>query len=76
MDDDQLKAWICAKCGAQLPEPADAAAVVTCASCGTVFRVPQDSVEAGGVQISGSVVVHGDIVGRNKIVHVGPHKAQ
>jgi hypothetical protein len=69
MDDEQLKAWVCAKCGATLPEPQAADLAVACIKCGTVFRIPQKSVQAGGVQISGSnVVIHGDVVGGDRIV--------
>jgi hypothetical protein len=71
MDDEQLKAWICMKCGAPLPKPEDDVLSVQCASCGTVFQIPQAEMRSAGVQISGdNIVVHGDIVGGNRIVYV------
>jgi hypothetical protein len=76
MDDEQIKAWVCPKCGAALPKPVGEDSAITCASCGTMFRVPQDSAQAGGVQIGGSAIVHGDIVGRDKIVRVGPQQGK
>ena len=72
MDDEQLRAWVCPNCGAALPKPKEENSAIKCTCCGTTLRVPQDSVQAGGVQVSGTVVVHGDIVGRDKVVNVGP----
>lgn len=68
MDNEQFKAWTCSKCGAVLPEAADGESAVKCASCGTVFRVPQAETHSGGIQISGNVVVYGDVVGGDKVI--------
>ncbi len=68
MDNEQLKAWTCSKCGAALPEIKCEESAVKCSRCGTVFHVPKAETRSGGVQISGNVVVQGDVVGGDKVV--------
>ncbi len=69
MDNEQLKAWTCSKCGAALPEIKDKESAVKCTHCGTVFSVPQETARSGGVQISGdNIVIYGDVVGGDRII--------
>jgi hypothetical protein len=73
---EQLKAWTCSKCGAALPN-LDAEKTLKCASCGTVFRVPQASTSRpDGVYFNGgNIVIHGSVVGGD-LVSVNTTKTQ
>ncbi len=70
MDNKQLKAWVCPNCGAALPELKEGEMAVKCSSCGVLFQIPQEEMRSGGVRITGNVVVHGDVVGRDRVVIV------
>jgi predicted RNA-binding Zn-ribbon protein involved in translation (DUF1610 family) len=70
MEDRSLAAWTCSKCGAALPKPEHGASAVKCAACGTMFQISQAEARSGGIQISGNIVVHGDIVGGDRITIV------
>jgi hypothetical protein len=74
---EQLKAWACSKCGAPLPDSSTERFTLTCASCGTVYRMPQASTgRSGGIYFNGGTIsVGGEVVGGDKIVIVNHGKS-
>jgi hypothetical protein len=65
---ESLQKLVCSSCGAALPADQHPARIVRCAHCGTLYVPPGNG--QGGIYLSGTVTVKGDLVGGDKVVVV------